>query len=386
MPDQVKIFARMRLALLLWGGAGLVLLVVVGWLLWPRPTRVETATVDRGEVARTIFEDARLEVRDLYEISAPVGGRLERIELEPGDHVARGQALFRISALYPTLIDGRAIAVMQAELLAAEQGVVVATADLELSQKQLDRTNRLGNAGFASTAAVERARSAADGALGRLRKAKADLQRTRAAGSRNTGGAQIHTVRSPIEGVVLRVLRESEADVQAGAAILEIGDPAHIQIVAEYLSSDAARMKHGQVAVIHGLGESPVEGRVRLVEPFARTKVSALGVEEQRVRVVIDIDAGAASATLGHGYQVDAGVVTFRAGNVLRVPTDALVRHNGGWAVMRVQDGRALLSEVTLGDGDDQFRQVLGGIAENDQVILFPGDTIRNDDQVEAYS
>lgn len=376
----------MRLALLLWGGAGLVLLVVVGWLLWPRATRVETARVDRGEVSRTIFEDARLEVRDLYEISAPVGGRLERIELEPGDHVARGQALFHISALYPTLIDARAIAVMQAEVLAAEQSVAVATADLELSQKQLDRTNRLGNAGFASTAAMERARSAADGALARLRKAKADLQRTRAAGSRKTGGAQAHTARSPIEGVVLRVLRESEADVLAGAAILEIGDPERIQIVAEYLSSDAALMKHGQVAVIHGLGESPVEGRVRLVEPFARTKVSALGVEEQRVRVVIDIDAGAASATLGHGYQVDAGVVTFRADNVLRVPTDALVRHNGGWAVMRVRDGRALLSEVTLGDGDDQFRQVLGGIAEKDQVVLFPGDTIRNDDRVEASS
>lgn len=382
MPEPSDRKSRPPLALIVWGAAGAALVAGMAWLLWPRAIEVQTAAIDRGEVQRVVLEDARTEVRDLYEVATTVPGRLKRIDLEAGDRVIKGQPLLHIDASSPALLDGKAAVEARAAVTAAQEVVRAAETDLALSQKQLQRTQQLADTGFAAPAALDRSQAAADAARANLKKAKADLYRAQAIAGGNRGHGQDYIVRSPIDGVVLRVLRESQVDLPAGATVMEIGNPEQLQVTAEYLSRDAALMKPGLKARISGVGQASISGRVRVVEPYARTKVSALGVEEQRVRVLIDIDPKAGLATLGHGYQVDAGVVVFHAKDVLRVPTDALVRNNGGWAVFLVTNDKATLTPVTIGDGDGRFRQVDKGLSEGDVVILFPGDEIRDGDRV----
>jgi HlyD family secretion protein len=180
------------------------------------------------------------------------------------------------------------------------------------------------------------------------------------------------------------VLQENETAIAPGATILEIGDLREIEIAAEFLSEDAAQMREGGCAFVHGPGGELRPARIHRVEPYARTKISALGVEEQRVKVVVKLDAAPHSAlTLGHGYRADVRVVMFETGDALRTPADALVRgSDGGWAVFRVQDGRAKLTSVNIGDGDDRFKVVSGGLSEGDEIILFPSATLRDGDQV----
>lgn len=382
MSDRSPRKSRIALAPLLWGGAGSLLLFGLSWLLWPRPVEVQTAIVDRGEVEHVVSEDARVEVRELYEIAAPVAGHLQRIKLDPGDRVAKGQVLFRIDASAPGLLDTKVSLESLAGVAAAEQLVRTADVDLALAQKQLDRTRQLSKDGFASQAALDRAQAASDAASANLNKAKADLQRAQAIAGGRLGRGQASNVRSPANGVVLRVAQESQTDINAGVIVMEIGDPRDLQIVAEYLSRDAALMKPGFQVRISGIGETTIAGGVRVVEPYARTKVSALGVEEQRVRVLIDVNPDTPTMQIGHGYQADVGVVTFHADRVLRIPTDALVRSDAGWGVFVVKGDRAVLTPVTIGDGDDRFRQLIGGVSENDVVITYPGDTIRDGDPV----
>ena len=213
---------------------------------------------------------------------------------------------------------------------------------------------------------------------------KADLQRALATISAPASRSKKTVVRSPSSGRVLQIVQESETVVLPGAPLLEIGDPEKIEIVAEYLSQDAALMREGACAIVESSGGNPIAARVKTVEPFARTKVSALGVEEQRVNVVLDLeDAGAARARLGHGYRTDVRVVIFEQKDALRVPTDALVRNGeANWAVFRILNGRAVLTTINIGEGDDRFRVVLEGVEGGDQVVLFPGDALKDGDRV----
>jgi HlyD family secretion protein len=367
-----------------WAVAGLVLAAVMAWLLWPRQLPVQTALVDRGEVTRDIIEEARAEVRDLHSVTAPVTGRLERISLRPGDTVKAGQVIAKISSPAASLLDTRLAAEAQSVVNAARAAVRAGEANLALAQGEQVRTAILTQSGFASPAALDRVDRTLAAAEAEVAARKADVLRAEAAAGYRSGPQASRSIRSPIDGTVLRVLQESEGDVVVGTPLVEIGDPSKMEIVGEFLSQDVALMPEGARVSVSGAGAQPIEGRVRLIEPYARTKVSALGIEEQRVNVVIDLTDPGSSPRLGHGYKVDAAVQVFQATGALRVPTDALVRHNGGWAVFALIDGRSRLRKVTVGDGDDHHRVVLEGLNEGDAVILFPGDTIRDGDLVKA--
>lgn len=369
---------------LVWAGAGLALAVVMAWLLWQRPLPVQTALVDRGDVTREIVEEARAEVRNLHSITAPVTGRLERISLTPGDVVKAGQVIAKISSPAASLLDARLAAEAQSGLNAARAAVRAADANLALARGEQQRTAILTQSGFASRAALDRVNQTLAAADAEVAARKADVLRAEAAAGYRSGPQASHSIRSPIDGTVLRVLQESEGDVLVGTPLVEIGDPSHMEIVGEFLSQDVALMPEGARVIVSGAGAQSIEGRVRLIEPYARTKVSALGIEEQRVNVVVDLTDPGSPPRLGHGYKVDAAVQVFQATGVLRVPTDALVRHNGGWAVFALVDGRSQLRKVAVGDGDDHHRVVLEGLNEGDAVILFPGDTLRDGDLVEA--
>lgn len=375
---------KISTATLVWASAGLALAAVMVWLLWPRPLPVQTARVDRGDVTRDIVEEARAEVRDLHSVTAPVTGRLERIRLRPGDFVKAGQVIAKISAPAASLLDARLAAQAQSGVNAARAAVRAAEADLALARSEQERTAILTQSGFASPAALDRVDRTLAAADAEVAARKADVLRAEAAAGYRSGTQASRSIRSPVDGTVLRVLQESEGDVLVGTPLVELGDPSQIEIVGEFLSQDVALMPQGARVIVSGAGAQRIEGRVRLIEPYARTKVSALGIEEQRVNVVIDLTGTASTPRLGHGYKVDAAVQVFQATGVLRVPTDALVRHDGGWAVFALVEGRSHLRKITVGDGDDHHRVVLEGLNEGDAVILFPGDTIRDGDLVRA--
>jgi HlyD family secretion protein len=381
-----KARGKISTATLLWTAAGSMLLIVIVWLAWPRALTVQTAKIDRGVVTREVVEDARVEVRDLYAVTAPVTGRLERIELKSGDTVKAGQTVAIIGASDASLLDPRVSAEAQSAVNAARAAVRAAEANQQLARDDQARTNQLAKTGFASPAALDRANKTLAGATADLAARQADLNRALAAAGYRTRSQAPRSVRSPVTGTVLRVLEESATDVLVGALLMEIGDPRDLEVVGEFLSQDAVLMQSGAHVTITGAAGEAIDGRVRVIEPYARTKVSALGVEEQRVNVVIDFEAAKQAPNLGHGYQVEAGVQVFRAPNALRIPTDALVRHNGGWATFIVENGHARLREIKAGNGDDSFRVIDGGLSEGDSVILFPGDTIRDGDLVSVPS
>lgn len=371
-------------ATLVWASAGLALAAVMVWLLWPDPLPVQTALVDRGEVTRNIIEEARAEVRDLHSVTVPVTGRLERISLRPGDFVKKGQVITKISAPAASLLDARLAAQAQSSVNAARAEVRAAEANLALARSEQERTAILTLSGFASPAALDRVNRTLAAAGAEVAAREADVVRAEAAAGYRSGSQASRFIRSPIDGTILRVLQESEGDVLVGTPLVEIGDLSQIEIVGEFLSQDVALMPPGARVVVSGAGAQPIEGRVRLIEPYARTKVSALGIEEQRVNVVIGLNSAASAPRLGHGYKVEAAVQVFQATGVLRVPTDALVRHNGGWAVFALVEGRSYLRKISVGDGDDHHRIVLQGLNEGDTVILFPGDTIRDGDLIKG--
>ncbi len=382
-------FPKFSTAARIWIACAAAVVALVAWLAWPRAVEIQIATVDLGEVRRSIAEEGRVRVRDVYTVASPVGGLLRRIELEAGDTVSKGDTLASIAPADPNLLDARVAQEAAAAVAAARATLALAEADRELARSDEARTKQLFERGFAAQAALDRAQAGLKVATSTVAQRKAELNRALASqGKPGARARALTTVRSPATGKVLRILQESETVVPAGAPLLEIGDPAQIEIVAEFLSQDAAIMREGAPAFVENWGGGePIAATVHTIEPYARTKVSALGVEEQRVNVIVHL-AGApsgAAARLGHGFRVDVRILVFEAQDALRAPTDALIRRSeGGWAVFRVVDSRARLTSITIGDGDDRFRVVTGGIAAGDQVVLFPGDTLRDGDAVKV--
>lgn len=373
----------------IWTLAALIVLAVVAWFAWPRAINVQIAAIDRGEVRREISEEGRVRVHDVYAVASPVGGLLKRIQLEAGDAISKGDVLASIAPADPSLLDARITEEAAATVTAARAALTLSEADLELAKRDEARTAQLFERGFAAQAALDRARAGLKVANAAVGQRKAELNRALA--SQGKPGARARTltaVRSPASGKVLRVLQESETVVAPGVPLVEIGDPAQIEVVAEFLSRDAAIMREGAPAFVENWGGGkPIAATVHTIEPYARTKVSALGVEEQRANVIVHMVDAPPNATpqLGHGFRVDVRVVVFAQKDVVRIPTDALVRRgDNGWAVFKVVDGRTRLTEVTIGDGDDRFRTMETGLAAGDKVILFPGDALRDGDAVQA--
>jgi HlyD family secretion protein len=369
-------------------------------VLRPPPLPVETAPVSRGTLRVTIDEDGETRVRDRFVIAAPVAGRLHRITLDEGDSVEQGSVVARMN---PLPLDPRALAEASARLDGAEAAKREADARVEQARAALAQAERAGRRarqlardGTISTEERERAdleeTTAArqlDAALFAARAADHNVHAARAAllapgGTAVTPCADDNAVcvelRSPGRGNILRVLEESERVVAFGTPLIELGDPARLEVVIDVLSIDAVKVKPGsEVWIEEWGGEQVLRGRVRLVEPSAFTKVSALGVEEQRVNVIADFVEPVAG--LGDGYRVEARIVIWE-GEVSRIATSALFRHAGEWSVFVAEGGRARRRVIAIGRRNAAEVEVREGLEEGERVILHPSDLLEEGSRV----
>jgi HlyD family secretion protein len=372
----------------------LIVGAIVAVALWPESIEVDVVQVTRGAMQVTIDEEGETRVRQRFVVSAPVSGRLQRIELEPGDPVVRGKTVVaRLMPAASPLIDPRSRAELTAGVEAARAAIGQAQAErdraaaaLARARSTLGRQQALAKAGAiardqleAAETAVRTAEEAHRAAEFTITRAEYELQlaRARLQGPVAAGGRTVDVV-APIDGTVLRRLRESESVVPVGEPLLEIGDPAQIEIVADLLSTDAVRVRDGVPVLIEQWGGNhPLHGRVRRVEPAGFMKVSALGVEEQRVNVIIDfVDSSGGARQLGDGYRVEVRIVIWDEGDVVKAPVGSLFRNGDGWAAFVVEGGVAHLRPVQLGQRNDTEGEILEGISPGQAVVLHPPDTL----------
>jgi HlyD family secretion protein len=373
----------------------LVIAALVVWSLRPEPIAVDLAIVERGELVVTIDDEGETRVSDVYVVSAPVAGRVERITLNVGDEViANETVLAHFQPQDPALLDIRSLSEAQAGVGYAEADLSRAAAELDYARRELRRAEQLAKQGTISVTSLDKAQLAARSALANvnqanaaLTKRRADLETARAAmasaGNSNARDPKITyiPVRTPVSGKVLKRMQESAGLLAAGTPLLEIGDPAKLEIVTDLLSTDAVQVTAGDEAIIDDWGGPALKGVVRRVEPFGFTKVSALGVEEQRVNVIIDfVSSYQKWKTLGHGYRVMTRIVTLREPNTLKVPVGALFRVGADWAVFvnegDTEGGTARLRTVKVGARNTLYAQILDGVREGDRVIVHPSNDV----------
>jgi HlyD family secretion protein len=358
----------------------------------PAVTEVDVASVSAGRLQVTIDEDGETRVVDRFVVSAPVSGRVQRIELEPGSTVVGGKTV--VASIAPSsapLLDSRTRGELTATLSTVTAAVGQAKAErdraaavLDRAETTLRREETLVQSGAISRDELDSAATAVRTARSVLR--AADYAVARAERERQTAAARLQTpiskgpaveVVAPVDGVVLRRLHESEAVVPIGEPLLEIGDPQCLEIVSDLLSTDAVRVSSGDpVSIERWGGPGPIPGRVRRVEPSGFTKISALGVEEQRVNVVIDFVEGGAAQALGDGYRVEIRITVWDKPDVLKIPLGSLFRRGPEWAVFVVRHGRVRVQDIALGQRNGEEAQVLRGLSAGDVVVLYPPDTL----------
>jgi HlyD family secretion protein len=363
----------------------------------PVPLAIEEAVIDRGPLVVEVSADGRTQVKHRFVISAPIAGAVSRPELRPGDPVKRGAALLDLEPIDPPLLDVRTRAQAGAQVRLARAGraqaearVDLAKTSLDFERGELDRLRKLGDSGALPHAELDAAeikvRTAEQNLVSvrlgveaaRYQVEGAEAAVLRASGkSKDTGGM---ILASPIDGAVLRVQHESGGVVAAGAPLIEIGDPGDLEVELDLLSTDAVRVKTGAaVAVERWGGEGDLAARVKIVEPSGFTKVSALGIEEQRVHVIADLtEPRERRASLGDGYKVEARVVIESLPDVVRVPLSALFRDGDEWAVFTVSAGVAARTSVSIGQRSGRWAEVLSGLTEGARVVLHPGDKLRD--------
>ncbi|MGE4092742.1 MAG: efflux RND transporter periplasmic adaptor subunit [Candidatus Binatia bacterium] len=390
----------------LWWTLGLLFVCTLGVLaLRPRPIPVDIALVKRGSFEQTVDEDGKTRVRERYVVSAPLDGTLERIFLKAGDPVEQDMVLAVLQPKIPALLDVRTEKELTARLHAAEAAQRRARAEIEraqaaLAQAQADdaRAQALANEGLLAPARREQAETAvivatkdvataqfaAQVATHQVATARAALLRAQNSGSPREPNERWE-IRSPVMGRVLRVMHEDEGAVSAGTPLLELADPSQLEIVVDVLSSDAVQIPPQAPVLLEHWGGRPIHGRVRLVEPAAFTKVSALGVEEQRVNVIIDIVTPHEQwENLGDGYRVDASIVVFHQDNGVIVPTGALFRDGEEWAVFVVRDGYAHLRTIGVQRRNSREATVADGLTPGEVVVVYPSDNIHHGTRVVA--
>lgn len=375
--------ARSRRVRNIWIVVILVAVAAIVWGMWPRPMEQDLVTIDTGDVRVELVDEGRTRMHDVYIVSAPVSGRVLRVEVEPGDNVVKGAVIARMTQAAAGFLDTRSDLSARATVDAAAATLRSADADLQLATREHARTQSLAAQKLVAAAALDISQARLDSAKASRDAAQAGLKRAESAlqPAERLAGDNI-VIRAPVAGSVLRVPQKSENVVPVGSPLIEIGDRGHVEVVAEFLSQDAVRMRPGQKATIENWGGTALAATVERVEPVARLKVSALGVEEQRTNVVLQFADRAAASALGHEFRVDVRVVVEDAGNVLRAPLGSLFRHETGWAVYKVVEGRARLTQVMIGVADGNYRQITGGLAAGDQVLLFPGSTVKDGQMV----
>jgi len=386
---------------------GSVIVVVAAafaaWAFWPRAVEVDLQSAERGAVVVTVAEEGETRVRDRFVISAPVAGTLLRVELDPGDPVVAEETV--VAVLQPrqsTPLDPRSLAEAEAEVRAREAELQQARhaeesseAEFQFARRECDRARTLADRAIVSVESLDLAeldeqraleslsskREAVLAAEHRLTAAQARLLNLGEPTRRMDAALEI---RSPIDGVVLTRERQSESVIEAGSAILEVGDPNELEIVVEYLSSDAVKMRPGARAFIEGWGgERPLDARIRRIHPSGFTKTSALGVEEQRVRVILDLVSPASEhGRIGDGFRVDVRVVLAQCDDSIRVPIGSLFRVGEQWAVFVLDGGRARKRLVEVGARTMDVAEVLTGIDVGEQVIVYPSNDVSDGTRV----
>lgn len=386
---------------------GLVIVIALVFGFLPQARWVDVAKVTRGPMQVTVEEEGKTRVIDRYVISAPVAGYALRIELDVGDSIRQGQVLLDLDPLRPHVLDARSraeanarVAAAQAALQGARQNARAAGADAELAQveylriKDLRKSHQVSEEQEDQAAARARiSRATQRSAEFAVEVARYELEAARTAlnysAAKATGEPTEHVdIKSPVQGSVLKIYRNSEGVVEAGQPLIEIGNPKALEVVVDVLSADAVRITPGMRVVLERWGGGkPLEGRVRLIEPVGFTKVSALGVEEQRVLVITDIVSGPQDwQRLGDGYRVEARFILWEENDVLQVPASALFPYQDGWAVFVVEDGRARRHLIEIGQRNGLVAQVHSGLSENDTVIVYPDDTLDDGRRVKLRS
>jgi HlyD family secretion protein len=362
----------------------------LAWTFAPRALEVEVAAVTQGRFEQAIEEDGRTRLKERYTVSAPVASRLARITLREGDPVAAGDTVAVLTPLMSSMVDDRSVREATARLKAATAGIGRATARIERARVaqeearlELKRTETLAGEGFVSPSKLDTARLAVAAVRREYETAVAEREiavheQTQAEAALTPAeagakGGRPLAVRSPVAGVVLKVAQPSEATIPAGAALLDIGDPGRMEVVSELLTADAVQAQPGRRVVIERWGGPPAEGRVRLVEPAAFTKVSALGIEEQRVNVVIDVpDPPPAWRGMGDGFRVGVRIITASVDQAVLAPVGALFPHAGGFAVYRLDGRKARLQPVDVADRNATVAWVRSGLTPGQSVIVYP--------------
>jgi HlyD family secretion protein len=381
-----------------------VLLVAVGlvYAFWPRPVPVGVITVERGPMLVTIEDEGETRVKEAYTISAPLSGRVARFDGHVGDSVAAGLSVVAtIRPSNPSFHDVRTHSGLEAAVRAAEAArdlarahVASAAAANEFAQAEFKRGRNLAERGTISRSGLDRARMEARTKKAELNEARAalrvrefQLQTSQATLLDPASADRVATselccfeVRAPVSGTILRVFQESETVVQAGAPLVEIGNPSDLEIVVDLLSTDAVLVSPDDDVLIEGWGgEQSLKGRVRRIEPFGFTKISALGIEEQRVNVIIDFaDPPALWRKLGHGYRIVSRIVIWRGKDVLQAPLSALFRAQDTWALFKIVGGRARLSKIQVGRMNSRSAEIRAGLDAGDRIVLHPSDRIED--------
>jgi len=396
------------------GLSGLALVLGLTYAFWPRPVPSDLGTVKIAPLIVTLDDEGETRVQDIYVVSAPLAGRMLRLAGHVGDRVVAGETVVAtIQPTEPTFRDARTHSELKAAVRAAEAARDLAEAELaritasrDYAASEYKRAVALAKRGTVSQSALDKAEmetrtqdAAMQTARAGLRVRVFELETARAAlldpGQRGTeprtapdnGGVCCFEVFAPVSGTILRLIQESEAVVLAGAPLVEIGDPTDLEIVVDLLSSDAVRVSAGNGVLIDNWGGGQIlHGEISRVESFGYTKVSALGIEEQRVNVIIRLtDPPELWTRLGHGYRVETRIVLWRNEKVMQVPLNTLFRDRGGeWAVFRVVDGAAVLTTVQIGHMNTAVAEIVSGLNPDDTLVLHPSDRIANGVRVVA--
>lgn len=388
--------------LFVWGALAAMLVVAIVIVARPQPILVDTAEATRGQLRVTVDEDGVTRIRERYVVSSPLTGRLERVPLEVGDSLKAGQTvLARMQPTDPKLLDPRAVAQAEARVNAAERRLQAAAAELKKVEAQLQfaeiemgRQRKLAGQNatspsefqtaellFNSRTEETRAKGfAVDIAQYELELEQAALLLTDPDAGVNADGGYELTIKSPIDGRVLRLSQKSSAVLSAGQSIMELGDPSDLEVVTDVLSFDAVKVRAGATVDLVNWGQpSTLHGVVRVVEPSGFTKLSALGVEEQRVNVIIDlVDAAGDRSELGDGFRVESQIVVWQEDDVLQIPTSAMFRINGQWHVFVANNQTATLTAVKAGQTNGRQCQITEGLSQGDSVIVHPSDQLHD--------
>ena len=397
-------------------GVGLGVVGMIVFAMLPKPVGVDLGTVERGALKVTVDEDGRTRIKEQYVVSAPLSGRLLRIGLDVGDKVIAGETpVARIEPTDPELLDPRAQAQSEARVKAAEARLKQsntqldrAKAAMDFAESEIGRVRSLSERGAATSSQLDQkemqfrtatedfraAKFAEEIAQFELELERAALLRTQEAressedneseATSSPGNGQF-VIRAPISGRVLKLEQESATIITPGTPLMQLGDPADLEVVVDVLSRDAVRIEPGAKAELDQWGgEDPLQATVRLIEPSGFTKISALGVEEQRVNVILDLDdAPEDRTTLGDNFRVEAHIIVWEEPTVLKVSNSALFRHEGEWSVFRLNDTHARLQPIELGHQNSLESEIVTGLEEGDRIVLHPSDQVT--DGVEVF-